>query len=394
MARHFRRLTLWLLGGVAVLVLLALLALAALWWFFDPDDYRAQIESRASIAIGRPVHLSGRLRWQLGRRISIASEGGSIANAPGFDTEPLARWSRIRLGIAARPLFHKRVVIDHIDVEGLQLRLQRNAQGVGNWELRGGDTPRESAAQPVAVRIAGVALRGGTLRFQDAGTGADWHVTALAASARMPEELDAPDREFRDVDVAGRIAGGRLTREGVPFALQTPVLRLSTEFLRLPMFKARWAEARVAGGMEVRLAGPDIAAKLELEAPSLRALLASASLTPPPMRDAATLGALQVELALHYAPGTIALEGLSVRLDDTALTGHASFPQLRPFAVRFDLVADRVNLDRYREPADVKSEPLELPLAWLKQLDAKGTLLIHQATIAGAAAKDVRIDAE
>jgi hypothetical protein len=57
-------------------------------------------------------------------------------------------------------------------------------------------------------------------------------------------------------------------------------------------------------------------------------------------------------------------------------------------------MADRIDLDRYREPADVKGDPLELPLAWLKQLDAVGSLGIRQATVAGAAAKEVRIDVE
>ncbi len=81
-------------------------------------------------------------------------------------------------------------------------------------------------------------------------------------------------------------------------------------------------------------------------------------------------------------------------LDDTQLTGAASLPRLEPLALRFDLVADKVDLDRYREPDDAKSEPLELPLAKLKALDAKGTLRIREARLVGAAAKEIRIDVE
>jgi AsmA protein len=395
MARHFRRrLTHWFLAGIAALALLVLVALAALWWFFDPDDYRAQIESRASAAIGRPVRLTGALSWQLGRRISIVSEGGEIANAAGFGPGPLARWSRIRLGVAARPLFDRRVLIDHIDVHGLQLLLQRDAVGSVNWKLQGTGGDEKSAAQSVVVRIAGAAVHDGAVHYVDAGAGADWHVTALEARARLPEDFMAVEREFRDVALSGRVAGGPLAEEGVAFEFQSAVFRLSPQQLQVPAFTARWADSRLDGGMALRPGVPDIEAKLNLQAPSLRALLATAGVKPPAMRDATTLGALHLELSLRYAAGAATVDDLSMKLDGTHVTGKVELPKLQPLAMRFNLAADRVDLDRYLEPVDAKSEPLELPLAWLKQLDARGTLRIRQATVAGAAAKELRIDVE
>jgi AsmA protein len=395
MARHFRRrLIYWFLAGIAALALLAVVALAALWWFLDPDDYRAQIESRASAAMGRPVHLTGALSWQLGRRIYIVSEGGDIANATGFGPGPLARWSRIRLGVAARPLLEKRVVIDRLDVDGLHLQLQRDAQGNVNWDLQVAGGAGESGAQPVSLRIDAVSIHDSTLQYSDAGTGAHWNVTALDASAKLPKDLMANDREFRDVATSGRVAGGSLAAAGVAFAFQAPALRLSPQQFQVPAFTARWADAQLGGEATVQLEDPGVEAKLDLQAPSLRALLATVGITPPPMRDATTLGRLQLELALRYTAGAAAVEELSMKLDDTQLTGKVELPTLDPLAIRFNLVADRVDLDRYREPADVESKPLELPLAWLKSVDAKGSLNIRQSTIAGAAAKEVRIDVE
>jgi AsmA protein len=394
MARNLRRLIFWFLAGIASLALLAVLALALLWWFLDPDDYRSQIEARASAAIGRPVHLTGALHWQLGRRIALVSEGGNIANADGFSPVPLARWSRVRLGVAARPLLDKRVLIDHVEIDGLQLQLQRDAEGRVNWELQVAGGDEKSSAQHIEIRIGGFALHAGALRYLDAGTGADWHVTGLEASAKLPADVMAADREFREVSLAGRVAGGQLMAEGVSFGFEAAVLRLSPQQLHLPAFRARWADARLSGHITARLPGPDMDARLNLQAPSLRSLLATAGVKPPPMRDAGTLGALQLEFAMRYVADAATVTDLSMKLDDTHLTGQVSLPKLEPLALRFDLTADRVDLDRYREPADVQSEPLELPLAWLKQLDARGALQIRQATVAGAAAKEVRIDVE
>jgi AsmA protein len=393
MARHFRRLTFWLLSGVAALVLLALGALAALRWYIDPNDYRAQIEARASSVLGRPVHLTGTLRWRLGRRIAIISEGGEIANAAGFGGGPLARWSRIRLGVAVRPLLNKRALIDRIDVDGLHLQLQRSAAGDVNWKLAGKDGA-DGDTQSVTLRIAEIAVHDSAIHYQDVATGADWRVAALEASAKLPENLAGSDRQFLAVNMAGRVSGNPLAREGVAFSAQAAQLRLSPQRLEVPAFALRWADTEIHGDVVAQLAVPDVTAKLNLAAPSLRALLATAKIGPPPMRDPATLGSLRLGGRLHYAAGALALEDLSVALDGTQLQGNVSLLRFKPIAVRFSLIADRVDLDRYRAPADVKTDPLELPLAWLKNLDAQGSIRIQQATVAGAAAREVRIDVE
>jgi AsmA protein len=395
MARHLRRLIFWFLLGVATLLLLALLAFAALWWFLDPDDYRAQIEARASAAIGRQVRLTGALRWQLGRQIFIASEGGEIANAAGFGPVPLARWSGIRMGVAARPLLDKRVLIDRIEIDGLELQLQRDAQGEVNWALQLAEATGDAATQSVTVRINAAELRNGYVHYQDAASGADWRVSTLQFTAQLPEDLAAADRTFRDIDLSGRLAGGPLPAAGVAFALQTGQLQWSPQLLQMPAFQLRWSDATLDGGVTARLGvEPEVTATLMLQAPSLRTLLATAGITPPPMADPSTLGALQFSTALQFVQGAATFDPLSIALDETKLTGKLSLPQLKPLSLRFDLAADRVDLDRYLEPDDVQSEPFELPLAQLKALDARGVLRIQQATVAGAAAKAVTIDVE
>jgi AsmA protein len=395
MARHLRRLIFWTSIAVGALVLLALLAIAALWLFIDPNDYRSQIETRVSAALGRPVHLTGDLSWRLGRQIFIASEGGDIANAPGFGAEPLARWSNIRLGVAARPLFDRRVVIDRIEIDGLQLELQRNAAGEVNWALQLQQGEGDPAAQSVSVRIAGVELRNGAVRYRDAASGADWRATELEFAAQLPEDLSAPDREFREVKVAGLLAGGPVATAGVGVSLQATLIQLSPQRLNVPNFALQWSDATLSGAVMAQLAAePDVTASFALQAPSLRTLLATAGITPPPMNDAATLGKLELSAGLHFARGAATVDNLAIALDDTRLTGTLSLPSLEPPALRFDLSADQVDMDRYMKPEDAPSEPFELPLGELKSLDAKGVLRIQQASFAGAAAKAVIIDVD
>src|SRR5262245_33868614 len=126
MARHTRRLILWITGSVLALAVLALLAVAVLLFTIDPDVFRPRIEAAATRALGRQVRLSGGLRWRLGWQVYVESRGGQIANAPGFGAEPFARWQALRLGVAVRPLLQRQLRVDRIVVDGLELNLQRD----------------------------------------------------------------------------------------------------------------------------------------------------------------------------------------------------------------------------------------------------------------------------
>jgi AsmA protein len=396
MARYARRLILWAAGGVGALLVLAVLAIAALLWWVDPNVYRSRIQTAAGEALGRPVTLTGDLRWNIGRRIAIESRGGSIANAPGFGAEPFARWEQLRFGLAALPLLQGQILIDRVEIDGLQLDLQRDAAGMNNWQF-GGAAQADAASTSPAVQLRSIALEHGRLRYRDAASGADWRLSELQLGAELPEDLNAAVREFPDVKVAARLFGGPLAPAGLAVSFAADRIRHdgTTDVLEIPAFHAMANEATLDAGLKASL-GEAFAAQgsIELKVPSLRELLAALGLTPPPMQDASTLGRLRLATQFATRDGSLTADSLAFDLDDTKMTGSVSVPVFSPFALRFDLVADRVNMDRYMEPDDVKSEPFALPLAQLKSLNAKGALRLQSATFAGVTARDLRVDVQ
>lgn len=402
MARQHRRLIYWFLGTLAALIVTAMVAV---WWFIDPERLRVRIEAEATAALGRSVRLHAPLHFKPGWRIAIAGGAGEVGNAPGFGTEPLARWTGVELGIALRPLLRREVQVDRVVVDGLVLDLQRDAAGRVNWELPGlqaadgdpggADPANAQAGEAGSFSIDAVALRAAAVRFRDATTGADWRVQQLDLAVELPADLAASPLQFGDVVLAARLSGGPLPAAGVPLQIEAPLVELALPAVSLPRFAVQWAEARIEGSVDA-VAGdvPAVNGHIKARAPSLRALLASAGITPPPMNDPGTLGAFSLETTLRYAEGAAGLTALTLQLDETRLTGSASLPSLSPLALRFDLAADRMDVDRYLAPDAPDDEPFELPLAQLQALDAKGVLRIDAATVAGAAAKQVRIDVE
>lgn len=394
MARHARRLILWTAGVLLSLVLLALVGIGLLLWGVDPAVLRGRIEQAATQSLGRRVELAGPLRWRPGLRFQIEIESGRVANAEGFGATPLASWQVLRLGVALRPLLDRRVVIDHVELRGLRLGLVRGAQGV-NWQL-----PATSAgAEPstVQVQVGSVALRDGSIAFTDIPAQRGWSATGINLDARLPPHLDAAELEFTGISLDARVAGTALPAAGAALELKLPAVRVQPARLHfvVPRFTLRWDDATFGGDVDASLGdAPAARGTLQLQAPSLRRLMQSVAVEPPRTRDGAVLGVLDLRLAFDAAAGAINLSGVDARLDSTRLTGSAQLPTLRPLSLRFELAADEVNLDRYLSPEDEPGKPLELPLADLAALDASGVLRIRRAMLAGAAAREMRIDVD
>jgi AsmA protein len=394
MARHTRRLILWIIGSLLALALLAVLGLIVFVYRVDPDIFRGRIEATASQALGRSVRLTGALRWRLGAHIAIESQGGEIANAPGFDG-PFAAWRALRLDVAARPLLDRELHIGRVQIDGLSLRLQRDAAGRGNWSMAA--RPAAGDSSQIRFRIGSLALRDASVQFSDAASGQAWQLESMNFETGLPADWQAPLLNFTDLSLRAKAGGAPLAAGGVELTLSVPALSLAPgpTTLSVPAWKLRWDEARISGSVQAQGgAAPTAQGNVTVQSDSLRHLLSTVAIDLPPTRDPKAYGALNAATRWNYRDGGAVLEGLDAALDDTRVQGSVTLPRLSPLSLRFDLAADRIDADRYLEPADAKSEPFELPLAMLKALDASGVLRIHEARVAGSAAKEVPIDVD
>lgn len=393
MARHARRLILWTTGVLLSLALLAMMGIAVLVWGVNPDIFRGRIERAATQALGRPVVLAGALRWQPGLNFRIESADGHIANAEGFGSTPLASWRALRLGVRLKPLLDRRLVIDHLELDGLRIALARNARGA-NWTLPPSNTSPDAG---LTLALGSVALRDGAVSFTDEASGKAWSASALHLDIELPAQLEAPQLRFSGLSLQARVGGAPFEPSGVALRISVPWLDVDRAGGRLaaPEWQVNWNEATFSGALDASFGGiPAAEGSLRVRAPSLRRMLQSFSIVAPSTSDAAVLGVLEASARFVVGQRAAALTQLDMQLDSTRVTGGVALPSLSPLSVRFDLAADQVDMDRYLAPADEPGTPLELPLAQLRALDAQGVLRIRQARLAGAAAREMRIDVD
>jgi AsmA protein len=382
---------LWSALSVAAVALLMVVLFAALIFLVDPNSFRARIESAATHQLGRPVRLQGDLRWQVGRTLNIGSDGGQIGNAPGFGSQPFASWRHLQAGVALRPLLNKQIVINALVVEGLTVSLQRRASGETNWQVA---NAQPSSDSKTSFSLSSIALRDADIEYRDES--AAWRLTRLQLHADV-SAARTPVRELGDIQLAGVLTGPSFSVQGIAlqFAADHLTFNGNTSSLDLPAFSARLNETKISGHVHAAFAaGPSAEGALHVSTPELRTALAAFGVKMPLTADAAAFGRADLDAQFHATPQALSTTQLNLHLDDTALAGDLALPTVSPLSLRFNLTADRMNLDRYLEPGSVQSAPLVLPLAAMKSLDAQGVLTIRDAILAGVSARGVRIQVE
>ena len=120
-------------------MVLALIALVVATLAIDPDIYRPAVQRQLSEAIGRDVSIE---RLAVGRslRPTIAVTGVRIANAPWATQPQLISVNHASVRLDLLSLIRGEIEIGNVDVDGVELSLERDSNGIGNWELSSPDT--------------------------------------------------------------------------------------------------------------------------------------------------------------------------------------------------------------------------------------------------------------
>jgi AsmA protein len=157
--------------GCIVAVLIA--AAIALWLIVNPNDYKGRIEAAVQTSTGRSLALTGNIRLSLFPSLALELGPASLGNPPGFSSsQPFASLQRVSLHVHVLPLLHHRLDVGRVEIDGLDLRLLKNAQGQGNWAMPAGKTrpppaQRSGASQMTLGGVAAVVISDSRFSYQD-----------------------------------------------------------------------------------------------------------------------------------------------------------------------------------------------------------------------------------
>jgi AsmA protein len=419
-----------LVGGIIALLVAGLLSV---WLWVNPNDYKARIATAVKESTGRDLVMSGDLKLSLFPWVALELGPATLANPPGFDEEPFLAFKGATVRVRLFPLLVRQLDMERVELKGLDVRLRRNAEGHGNWEdlgrrreaAAGADTDAsgdgksgEGLSQLTGVRITDgrVTYPGLTLENLNLDTGAmvdhgaaaisvtfdanrDVPGKAVRVNAKFALSMDSPSQRLRlaALNVVGLLdspGDGRPAR----WEMSAPAVDVDIDgqTLAVPEFAFGYSNARLTGKLmatkildDLGVTGSAMLAPLDLRefAPRRIAL--------PRTRDPKVFAQVSAASDFAYDASGLRLDHLQLQLDDTHLTGTAAFVGA-PRALKFDVAADHIDIDRYRGEEGGTAPTSETgnsatPKSTAQPMDTAGTLSVGSVHFAGMDFTNVRV---
>ncbi|SFW46269.1 AsmA protein [Pseudomonas sp. NFACC19-2] len=389
------------------LLLIVVALLFALTHLFDPNDYKDEIRQIARDKANLELQLRGDIGWSLFPWLGLELTDATLASADTPD-KPFADLRMIGLSVRVMPLLRKEVQMSDIRVDGLNLNLQRDDKGHGNWEGVGRpaqasapqQTPSEPApseetppsqpsdkpaGQPVKLDIDSLTLSNSRIDYSDAQKGQQLTVEnielktgAIREGASIPVKLSAffgtnqPvlrarseiegqlrfDRalkryQFEDLKLAGEASGEPLKGKTLNFSAQGQLLvDLAANVAEWNGLKLSANQLRALGEIKARELGEDakISGGLSIASLNLREFLDGIGVELPAMQAGDALNHFELVSRLNGSSKGMMFEELNLKLDGSTFTGKLGVADVSKQALRVDLKGDKLDLNRYLPP--------------------------------------------
>ena len=403
----------WLAAVVGVIVVLFIAAAILIPLLIDPNDYKQELVAQVKDHTGRDLLIDGDIELTVFPWIGIKFGKVVLSNAAGFDNPVFAGTDKVSIRIKLLPLLSKRLEMDTVTVHGLTLNLARDANGHNNWDdlakAGGGGTESSGSTSTgsgggseggaaVALAIGGLDIDDANLSWIDARQNQRFEIANLSVATGAIGSGEPVDLKIAlDVQVGEPAIDSHVSIEGVldydaaEKSLLVDKLQLQVEDLKL--------------GGRIRISHLDTApvtdGAISVAEFNAKKLLESLSMEAPQTSDPDALTRVSLESVIRAGSNQLVINPLTIRIDDSTLSGEVSLPDLKSQALRFDLAVDAIDVDRYLAPekeksgngaaAPVAATPgagagaavaIELPNEALRKLDAIGRMKIGKLKVA------------
>ena len=437
--------------AISIAVLLALIILIAivLPFIITPNDFKPRIAKLVKEKTGRELTIAGDIKLSIFPWLGAEIGSMSLGNAPGFGNTPFASVNETDVHVRFWPLLRGHIQVGTVKLVGVDLDLARDADGRDNWQdilqhLKSSGSATQTQSHGAVsngledLRIDGLKLSNGGLRWSDALKHQQYTVSNLdmdmgAFASGVPLRLntefdfagtnpaltghaafkgtltvDLAKRIYTfsnaklDVDASGEaVAGGQMNAE---LLWQQAALNMDVGTLALNGLSASAYGLKLRADMEGQglMTDPHFNGSLKLAAFSPREVLkALGHGNLADTRDPQALTQASGSLSFIATPASFSVQNLSLKLDDTTLSGTAAIKDLKTQALAFDLNLDQMDADRYLPPqkAATPNQPREavdinkvsIPVRTLRRLNLDGHMHVGQFTLLDVHTSDMDV---
>jgi AsmA protein len=429
---------------LGILVLVVILLAVALPFLLNPNSFKDEIAKLVKEKTGRELVIQGDIKLSIFPWLGMQIGPAELSNAKGFSSVPFASINETDVHVRFWPLLHRQIEVGEVKLDGLNLDLEKDADGHDNWQ----DISEHLAHAPakgeggsgsnIDLSVAGVAVTDSQVRWTDAEkhqqyTISDFSLRLGAFASAKPLSMES-GFDFTGtnpavqghVDFSGTAIAdlehrlytadeAKLDMQAQGDAVPGGQVKASLHWQHVA-YNAEQGTLAVNGmtagaygaNLQLEAQGSNIgkdasftgSAKLARFSPRdlLKALghpdLASA-------RDAGTFNAASGSFGFVAGSSSVSLNGMDFTLDDTHMTGSAALKDFKTRAVSFDLDVDKIDADRYLPPQqlgtpdkpreEIDLDKVGLPLRTLRVLNAHGRLHVGSFGLLGAKLGDLSL---
>ncbi|NQV82326.1 MAG: AsmA family protein, partial [Rhodospirillales bacterium] len=357
----------------------------------DFNEYRGLIAEQVKGLTGRDLTINGSLNLEISLNPAVAVEDVTFANASWGTEKEMASLKRLAAEVELLPLLSGDIRIKRVVLDGLDLLIETDAKGRGNWEISAAKTKTksETSASSNLPEVQKVRIKDLTLTYRDGRTGEKTslrldHLDLQAETAAAPMIIGVGgavnDLAFK---ADGRLGSIKTLIDGgapypVSLAMTVPGLSLNIE--------GAISEPRQARGLDF---------KVSVDAEDIAAVAKSAGVSLPEIPPVRVTG------RLRDPKGGYSVENLVASVGDINLQGRAAVKLTgvaRPTIDADLMTASTIDLGALLPKQKSSSAPKvrvfpgdPLPLAGLKAVDARLQLAIKRLVQNAIAVDDIKL---
>ena len=237
----------YLMLTLGALILLVLITVGVFLATFDANQYKQQLSELVQQQTGRELTFRGDIGLTLYPALGMKLGSLSLSNAAGFGQQPMLAVTEVSASVDVLSILSLNPQVAQLVLDGLQVDLQKNAQGVTNWDDlvkqdqaapkpgesqpagTSDDKPADTAPMQISGAFGGLNITNANINWADAQAGAQYSVKNLSL---VTGEV-APEKAFPLTLKMALSSARQLTSE---LQLETEVL-FKNQVLKLSSLK-------------------------------------------------------------------------------------------------------------------------------------------------------------
>jgi uncharacterized protein involved in outer membrane biogenesis len=182
----------WFLGICAFLIIASITVAYVFLATYEYNKFKPHIAQMVKYATGRELNLAGELDLAIGFSTALVVTDIAFANAPWGSRAQMVTVEKLQVQIRFLPLLQRKVKVKNISLTGVEVLLETDPKGKGNWDLIAENSKGKSAGTfgATGIKIDDIHIENLRFIFHNGKTGSKRYYTLTRLDVARSENED------------------------------------------------------------------------------------------------------------------------------------------------------------------------------------------------------------